>query len=151
MKVFFLLSIFHLAVGLNVFHQSQRRAFIQRAIIPILLSPQVTLADEPNADTAENLYTTGTDTSVELKSRLVVDSHSTFNIPMKWESSQDGSYLDTSYPKKPSCCTSLSVTKLSTDLELKDLGGNVQKICSTFNIPPTTPEGTLTDKQNKWR
>jgi hypothetical protein len=147
MKVFFLLSIFRLAVGLSV----QRRAFIQRAIIPILLSPQVTLADADPADTAENLYTTGTDTSVKLKSRLVADSHSTFNIPMKWESSQDGSYLDTSYPNKPSCCTSLSVTKLSTDLELKDLGGNVQKICSTFNIPPTTPEGTLTDKQNKWR
>ncbi|GMI23254.1 hypothetical protein TrRE_jg3581 [Triparma retinervis] len=41
--------------------------------------------------------------------------------------------------------------KLSTDVEPKDLGGDVQKICSAFNIPPTTPEGTLTDKQNKWR
>jgi hypothetical protein len=27
----------------------------------------------------------------------------------------------------------------------------VQKICSAFNVPETTPEGTLTDAKNKWK
>jgi hypothetical protein len=149
MKSVLVLSILAAVAGLNA-PQSQRRAFLQRAIVPILLTPQLGQA-EAGADTAESLYTIGTDTSSELKSRSLSDEYSTYIIPMKWDSSQDGSYLDTSYPNKPSCCTSLSVMKLSTDVEPKDLGGDVQKICSAFNIPPTTPEGTLTDKQNKWR
>mmetsp|Transcript_18886 Transcript_18886/g.39301 ORF Transcript_18886/g.39301 Transcript_18886/m.39301 type:complete len:242 (+) Transcript_18886:6-731(+) len=150
--MFFLLGIvyvlvaFAINVGAYSVHKLQRRAFLFTALT---VPPTLAIADEEDTSAASNLYTQGTDTSSELKSRTISTSQYSYQVPSKWQG--DGPFIDISYPDKPSACTSLSVMKLGADVSLSDLGGDVNKICEAFDVPATTPDGTLTDKKNKWK